>query len=128
MTEIARILKPGGRLWLRTPNNRALGRAWFGSYWFPNETPRHLFLFSEASLNRLAERHGLQPLLVTALVKEKHILNSLDYKLGNKGKPSKKRKLRQWLAKLYVPLAWGSGRGDELFALYEKGDKLNEAT
>ncbi len=123
LAEIARILKPGGRLWLRTPNNRSLGRTWFGSYWFPNETPRHLFLFSAASLNQLAKRHGLQPRMVSALIKEKHILKSLDYKLGNKGKPSKKRKLRKWLAKLYIPLAWLSGRGDELFAVYEKALK-----
>lgn len=120
LAEISRVLKPGGRLWLRTPNSRALGRNCFGSFWFPNETPRHLFLFSQENLDRAARRHGLRALYMTTIVKEKHVLKSMDYKLGNKGKPMKKRRPYKWLAKLYIPLAKLSGRGDELFAIYEK--------
>jgi 2-polyprenyl-3-methyl-5-hydroxy-6-metoxy-1,4-benzoquinol methylase len=120
MAEIVRLLKPGGKVILRTPNSRALGRAWFGRYWFPNEVPRHLILFSIKNLNRLALQHSLKCLFVKQVVKPKHILKSLDYKLQNTGKPSKKRKIRKYLAKLYVPLAKLSRRGDELFALYQK--------
>ena len=45
MNEIARILKSGGRLVIKTPNSLALGRRWFGTYWFANDVPRHLILF-----------------------------------------------------------------------------------
>ncbi len=120
INEIVRILKPGGKMWLRTPNNQALGRAWFNVYWYPNDVPRHLFLFSKKSLNMLAQRHGLEPASVTTIVQPKHILKSLDYKINNKGIPSKKRKLRKWLSRLYVPLAKLTGRGEELYAVYKK--------
>ena len=53
-------------------------------------------------------------------MKPKLVLRSLDYRLGNRGRPSEKRKLRKWLSKLYVPLAKATGRGDELFALFRK--------
>lgn len=119
--EIARILKPGGTLLIRTPNSNALGRAWFGNDWYANDVPRHLFLYSGHDLERLASDHGLTLIALSKPVKAKLVLKSLDYKTGNKGKPSKKRKIRKWLAKLYVPAAKLTGRGDELFALFSKG-------
>jgi 2-polyprenyl-3-methyl-5-hydroxy-6-metoxy-1,4-benzoquinol methylase len=120
IAEIVRLLKPGGKVLLRTPNSRSLGRAWFGRYWFANDVPRHLILFSAKNINMVALRHGLKRCFVKKVVKPKLILKSLDYKLQNKDKPSKKRKIRKYLAKLYVPIAKLSGRGDELCALYEK--------
>ncbi len=103
--EMARVTKPGGTILIRTPNSKALGRRWFGVNWFDNDVPRHLMLFCPASLAIIAEQHGLQLLKLRKPVKPKLVLKSLDYKLGNTGVPSKKRKLRKWLAKLYVPLA-----------------------
>lgn len=120
MAEIVRLLKPGGKVLLRTPNSQSLGRAWFGRYWFANDVPRHLILFSVKNMNMVALRHGLKCCFVKKPVKPKLILKSLDYKLRNTGKPSKKRKIRKYLVKLYVPIAKFSGRGDELCALYEK--------
>jgi 2-polyprenyl-3-methyl-5-hydroxy-6-metoxy-1,4-benzoquinol methylase len=120
MGEIARILKPGGTLLIRTPNSNALGRAWFGNNWYANDVPRHLFLYSGRDLERLASDHGLTLAALSKPIKAKLVLKSLDYLIGNKGKPSKKRKIRKWLAKLYVPAAKLTGRGDELFALFAK--------
>lgn len=118
--EIARILKPGGTLLIRTPNSNALGRAWFGNNWYANDVPRHLFLYAEHNLEKLAKDHGLALTALSKPAKAKLVLKSLDYKTGNKGKPSKKRKIRKWLANLYVPAARLTGRGDELFALFYK--------
>lgn len=120
IVEIVRLLKPGGKVLVRTPNSQSLGRAWFGRYWFANDVPRHLILFSIKNMNTVALKHGLKCCSVKKVVKPKLILKSLDYQLQNTGKPSKKRKIRKYLAKLYVPMAKLSGRGDELFALYEK--------
>lgn len=122
--EMARITKRGGTILIRTPNSKALGRRWFGVNWFANDVPRHLMLFCAESLAILAEQHGLQLLKLRKPVKPKLVLKSLDYKLGNTGVPSKKRKLRKWLAKLYVPAAKLNGQGDELFALYRKPSVL----
>jgi SAM-dependent methyltransferase len=120
MAEIARITRPGGRILIRTPNSAALGRSWFGVYWFANEVPRHLMLYSRDNLRMLAAEHQLEPERLCTPVKPKLLLRSLDYRLGNRGKPSEKRKLRKWLVRLYVPAAKLTGRGDELFALFRK--------
>jgi len=118
--EIARILKSGGRLVIKTPNSLALGRRWFGIHWFANDVPRHLVLLCPANLNMLAKRFGLKQIAVKTFSKSRIILKSLDYFTGNLGKPFNKRKFFRLLARLYVLLAFMSRRGDEVFAVYEK--------
>jgi len=120
ITEIARILKPGGQLLIRTPNTNSLARAWFRNNWFADEVPRHLVLFNPASLARLAETAGLQIEHITTLPRGKLLLYSLDYIVGKKGRSLKKFKPARWLASLYYPLARISGRGDEIYALFTK--------
>ena len=120
VSEISRITKPGGSVLIRTPNSESLGRSWFGSYWFANEVPRHIFLYSEKNLRLLASEYGLRLDSLRKPVKSKLVLRSLDYKLGNRETPSKNRKIWKYLAKLYVPAAKLSGRGDELFAIFTK--------
>ncbi|HET6277172.1 MAG TPA: class I SAM-dependent methyltransferase, partial [Candidatus Polarisedimenticolia bacterium] len=41
-----RVLRPGGVLWIATPNVGSLGRARFGPAWRGLEPPRHLVLFT----------------------------------------------------------------------------------
>lgn len=118
--EITRILKKGGRLVIRTPNSQALGRKWFGKYWFANDVPRHLLLFCPANLRVLTERHGLRLVTEKTFTTPKILLNSWDYLTGNRGKPSKKRKLLRLLAHLYILLTTVTCRGDEVFAIWEK--------
>ncbi len=120
VAEIFRILKPGGKMILRTPNSRALGRNWFGTNWFANDVPRHLILFSPGNLRLLAEELGFQPLKNKTFSSPKIILNSWDYLTNHTGKPSKKRKLRRMLARIYVAGAALLGRGDEIFSIFKK--------
>jgi hypothetical protein len=47
-------------------------------------------------------------------------LNSWDYLVGNRGKPSRKRKLRRFMARPLSFLAALFKKGDILFAIYEK--------
>ncbi len=114
MAELARILKPNGRLLIETPNSEALGRAWFGPNWYANDVPRHLILFSPRNLALLASRHGLRQAALALDTSPKIFLNSLDYVIHNRGKPSKNIRWRRFLARLYVALARRSGRGDTL--------------
>ncbi len=44
------VLRPGGTLWVATPNLEARGHALFGRDWIGLDPPRHLVLFSRASL------------------------------------------------------------------------------
>lgn len=52
LKEVLRVLKPGGELFLFTPNTKSLGHRLFGAHWRGLEPPRHLHLFSAASLRR----------------------------------------------------------------------------
>ena len=53
-----RLLKPGGKIWIETPNWHAIGRRIYGSSWRGLEPPRHVVLFSWDALVELLERTG----------------------------------------------------------------------
>lgn len=53
-----RLLKPGGFLWLETPNLDSLGHRVYGPAWRALEPPRHLVLFTWGSLERALEAAG----------------------------------------------------------------------
>ncbi len=53
-----RLLKPGGRLWLETPNVNSMGHRLFGKNWRGLEAPRHLVLFSQQALVHALEQAG----------------------------------------------------------------------
>ena len=52
------LLKPGGRLWIATPNLDALGLVRFGPAWRGLEPPRHLVLFTARALERVLTESG----------------------------------------------------------------------
>ncbi len=117
---IVHLLRPGGRLHIRTPNSTSLGRSLFGRFWYANDVPRHLILFSRNNLEMLARNHGLEPVTMHTKIRPKLLLNSLDYKYPHAGKPSRKNKLKRILAKSYIPFAKYKDQGDELFAVFRK--------
>jgi 2-polyprenyl-3-methyl-5-hydroxy-6-metoxy-1,4-benzoquinol methylase len=64
LADVARVLKPGGTLFLSTPDSgsvvaRLLGRRWLG--W--NKIPEHLFFFDRRSLIRLLDQAGFDVFL-----------------------------------------------------------------
>lgn len=54
------ILKPGGSLWIATPNIESVGHEYYESDWRGIEAPRHLVIFSCASLTRILESIGFR--------------------------------------------------------------------
>lgn len=56
--ELFRWLKPGGTLFLETPNANAIGLEIFGHYWRGLEAPRHLSVPSEKGLLQAAREAG----------------------------------------------------------------------
>ena len=69
---IYRLLKPGGQLWLETPNIDSLGHHYYMKNWRGLEPPRHLTLFNQYSLkkmlfatgfNAIQKKSGPRPLL-----------------------------------------------------------------
>ncbi len=51
LRDCLRLLKPGGKIWLETPNINSIGRLRFQRHWRGLETPRHLVLFNWQSLH-----------------------------------------------------------------------------
>lgn len=58
LVDAYRLLKPGGVLYLDTPNIDSHGSRIFGRHWRGIETPRHLVLFSLNGLQQLLQRCG----------------------------------------------------------------------
>lgn len=56
-----RALKPGGKVFVATPNFAARGHDFFGPDYFPLDPPRHLILFTPDSLRRAMKSAGLVP-------------------------------------------------------------------
>jgi 2-polyprenyl-3-methyl-5-hydroxy-6-metoxy-1,4-benzoquinol methylase len=62
--ECYRVLAPGGTLVALTPNSESWGHRHFGRDWRGLEPPRHLYIFSAASLGKAAAMAGLMQLKI----------------------------------------------------------------
>jgi len=60
LMECHRILKPGGKMVVITPNIESLGAYHFGDSWIHWDPPRHLHLFSLKIIQACAEQVGLE--------------------------------------------------------------------
>ena len=58
LTACHALLKPGGLLWLETPNIASTGHRLYGKNWRGLEPPRHLVLFSLASMQQALANAG----------------------------------------------------------------------
>ena len=56
---LASVCRPNAQIVVVTPNVRGLGARWFGASYVHLDPPRHLMLFSAASLTKVAQRAGL---------------------------------------------------------------------
>ncbi|MCC6642136.1 MAG: class I SAM-dependent methyltransferase [Deltaproteobacteria bacterium] len=59
VSEMCRILRPGGALIVAVPNFSSLQARWAGPAWFHLDLPRHVFHFPLATLRRLLDEAGL---------------------------------------------------------------------
>ena len=55
------VVRPGGLIWVATPNLESLGLRRFGRDWINLDPPRHLVLFNRGSLERILRAAGFEP-------------------------------------------------------------------
>ena len=60
LREGRRLLKPGGRMVVLTPNPESLGHRIFGRHWLGLEPPRHFVLYPPGTLRRMAGQAGFR--------------------------------------------------------------------
>jgi 2-polyprenyl-3-methyl-5-hydroxy-6-metoxy-1,4-benzoquinol methylase len=63
LKNLYRLLKPGGFLWLETPNLESAGADRFGPDWMALDPPRHLVLFNPRSLRMCLQNAGFQEIV-----------------------------------------------------------------
>lgn len=62
LSEVKRLLKPGGMMLMATPNAASLGQSVFGSHWLGLDVSRHMHIFTSQSLAGLARQVGFERL------------------------------------------------------------------
>jgi 2-polyprenyl-3-methyl-5-hydroxy-6-metoxy-1,4-benzoquinol methylase len=112
MRVIARLLAPGGLLYVGTPNVESLAFRWNGRRWPGIEVPRHLWLFSPATLTRAIEQAGL---VVRSL--ETTTMPTLRWALARRAAGRRERIVRE-------ALVW-AGSGTARFAAPLVGDNVS---
>ena len=85
---IKRLLKRGGRLVIVTDNTNSLDFAFFKEhYWGGYHFPRHWNLFSRGSLERLAEKTGLEVVSLKTIISPVNWVYSIHNALVDHGRP-----------------------------------------
>jgi 2-polyprenyl-3-methyl-5-hydroxy-6-metoxy-1,4-benzoquinol methylase len=85
MTQLRRIMRPGGRLHAATPNGKSATFRLLRQNWFPLECPRHIVLYSPKSLRRLCLQAGFDGVTSYNEVLTKDTARSLGYFLRRYG-------------------------------------------
>lgn len=122
LTQLRRILRPGGRLHAATPNAKSLTFRLLRRNWFPLECPRHVVLYTPKSLRRLLTRVGFESVQCFNEVLTKDTARSLGYWLQEIGLIDRQSALgmidRPTLhAALYTPA--------RIAALYGRADRFH---
>ena len=133
MIILRNLLKDNGRVRITVPNLDAFTFKLFGTYWFPLETPRHLFMYSPSSIRNLAELAGFHVQNMTIRShKEVDVIPSLLYWLEDKHKwafdlATRRMGLLKVVRKLFFPVKWIAttlGYGSMITVILQQNKKV----
>ncbi len=74
LAECRRVLAPGGRIVVVTPNPRSRGHRLFAVSWMGLDPPRHLHLFPPETLRREAERRGFRTEVLRTTLRDAEVM------------------------------------------------------
>jgi len=117
-----RVMRPGGHLVTVTPNARAMLLERHGANWLALDPPRHLLLFTAASLEALARRVGFRDVAVRSTARAVALNEIASTKIAREGHytwgqwPGLPLWLRAQIQQVWEPVAMRAGRaqGEEL--------------
>lgn len=115
---VRRLLKPGGIVYIDTPNTQSHGAAIFKKNWRGLETPRHLVLFNPASLTDLLCATGFSDIKMErrTAVQQGMYLSSLRMAAGHSPYGAEPARLG-WLALIRLRLSFTKTRHLEFITL-----------
>lgn len=109
LDKIYSLLRPGGLLLIKTPNFLSIERLIFGKNWYPYEIPRHIFIFSKRSVEKILDGSGYEVLSVKYEKTPNNIILSINNWLLRKNPNSKLAKLfsinNYFLLVLFLPIS-----------------------
>jgi len=105
------LLKPEGHIRLLLPNWDSLPARLFQTYWYHLDTPRHLFWFTQQTIQYCVQKAGLRVHRMQVSVDYSDLADSLSYALQDKlpslgHRLGKRRMLWKLCNKLCLPLRW----------------------
>lgn len=83
-----RVLKPGGKLVLHTPNAGGLGHKIFKGAWYGLDTPRHMFIFTIKSIRLIFQRSPFKKFYIRTLTSHAETIYDNSLLISKLGKVS----------------------------------------
>jgi 2-polyprenyl-3-methyl-5-hydroxy-6-metoxy-1,4-benzoquinol methylase len=87
MNKIVEIMKPGGTLIIAVPNSDSWDAFYYGKFWAAYDLPRHLYHFSQETMEILARMHSLKIEKIIPMKLDAFYISLLSEKYA-KGKPN----------------------------------------
>lgn len=131
LTNVHRLLKPGGQIWISCPNIKSLFRNVFGRYWINWHVPFHTVQFSYSTLDNILKESGFECSTIRYVTPGLWVAHSIiSFLFAKPGAPTTQLRKTLWIILLlgiargiFFPLLWAAnhlGRGDCLIATAKK--------